>query len=252
MPGNLWAGTNVSPVMTCQVINITHLKWSAGLFILLFVAACGASAPSQSPASIPGASKPLQEAVVIAQVPVAAITPTPEHSPTEILSGIRDLDVHSPDIEPATESVVLTPTLDTPSATPAIPTPTLAVIQPDIPAQAAVPDPAAVVDQPAPVPTPAPTAPALQDTQAKLDERRSVSEITPIPTADPAPIEVYAAPTDVPTSVTVEEVIDPKETSAADGGAYRFVLPSAVGGDVSLDEFLERGNVILVFYRAFW
>jgi len=54
-----------------------------------------------------------------------------------------------------------------------------------------------------------------------------------------------------PISVAVEEVIDPEETSAADGGAHRFVLPSASGGEVSLDEYLERGNVVLVFYRAF-
>ena len=59
-------------------------------------------------------------------------------------------------------------------------------------------------------------------------------------------------PTDAPISVAVEEVIDPEETSAADDGAHRFVLPSASGGEVSLDEYLERGNVVLVFYWAFW
>lgn len=40
--------------------------------------------------------------------------------------------------------------------------------------------------------------------------------------------------------------MDLKETSASDDGAYRFVLPSALGKHVSADEYLERGNVILV------
>ncbi|MCS5658539.1 MAG: hypothetical protein NZ762_08750 [Dehalococcoidia bacterium] len=107
------------------------------------------------------------------------------------------------------------------------------------------------MDQPAPIPTPDPNAPALQNIEAKLGENPSLSEVTPIPTTFPAPIEVSLPPTDAPISVAVEEVIDPEETSAADGGAHRFVSPSASGGEVSLDEYLERGNVVLVFYRAF-
>ena len=82
-------------------------------------------------------------------------------------------------------------------------TPTQAVIQPDIPTRSVVSVPTAVVDQPVPTLTQAPTAPAFQDTEAELDEGQSVSELTPIPKAVPAPIEVPAAPTDVPTSVTV-------------------------------------------------
>jgi peroxiredoxin len=56
----------------------------------------------------------------------------------------------------------------------------------------------------------------------------------------------------ISTPVAVEEAVDRKETLAADGGAHRFVLPSALGEQVSLQDFLDRGNVILVFYRAFW
>lgn len=112
---NLWAGKNVCPVMTCQVINITHLKWSAGLFLLLLIAACGTSAPSQSVSSIPGASSQSQLAqapVVMNEAPVAAITPSPDHSTTDNPSGIWGLDVHSASIEATLKSVVLTPTLD--------------------------------------------------------------------------------------------------------------------------------------------
>ena len=213
---------------------------------MLFIAACGTSAPSQSVSSIPGASSPSQLAqapVVMNESPVAAITPSLDHSTTDNPSGIRDLDVHSASIEATLKSVVLTPTLDPPSATPTIPTPTLAVIQLDRPPLTVVSDPTALVDQP---------APALQDIEAKLGENPSLSEVTPIPTTFPAPIEASLPPSDVPISVAVEEVIDPEETSAADGGAHRFVSPSASGGEVSLDEYLERGNVVLVFYRAFW
>ena len=222
---------------------------------MLFIAACGTSAPSQSVSSIPGASSPSQLAqapVVMNESPVAAITPSLDHSTTDNPSGIRDLDVHSASIEATLKSVVLTPTLDPRSATPTIPTPTLAVIQLDRPTLTVVSDPTAVVDQLAPTPTPDPNAPALQDIEAKLGENPSLSEVTPIPTTFPAPIEASLPPTDVPISVAVEEVIDPEETSAADGGAHRFVSPSASGGEVSLDEYLERGNVVLVFYRAFW
>ncbi len=246
---------NVYPAMTRQVIKITHLKWSAGLFILLFAVACGSTAPSQSSSSIPGASStslPTQETVVIQEAPIAAITPSPDHSQTDTPSGMRDLDVHSSDVETTVESVVSTPSPATPGTTLTIPTPTLAVIQPDIPTRSVVSVPTAVVAQPVPIPNQAPTAPDFQDTEAKLDERQSVSETTPTPKAVAAPIEVPAAPTDVPTPVAVEEVIDPEETPSADDGAYRFVLPSATGGEVSLDDYLERGNVIMVFYRAFW
>jgi len=246
---------NVYPAMTRQVINITNLKWFAGVFILLFAVACGTTAPSQSPSSIPGASStslPTQETVVIQEAPIVAITPSPDHSQTDTLSGLRDLEVHSSGVEATTESVVSTLSPATPGTTLMILTPTQAVIQPDIPTRSVVSVPTAVVDQPVPTLTQAPTAPAFQDTEAELDERQSVSEITPITKAVPAPIEVPAAPTDVPTSVTVEEAIDPEETPSADGAAYRFVLPSATGGEVSLDDYLERGNVIMVFYRAFW
>ena len=34
--------------------------------------------------------------------------------------------------------------------------------------------------------------------------------------------------------------------------AHRFTLPSATDGIVSLDSYLENGNVVLVFYRSFW
>ena len=105
-----------------------------------------------------------------------------------------------------------------------------------------------LLSQPATTPTPAArlTAPALQDTGAKLGETRTLREITPIPSASSAPIEVPAMPTEGPTTVEGEDPMDLKETSASDDGAYRFVLPSALGKHVSADEYLERGNVILV------
>jgi len=34
--------------------------------------------------------------------------------------------------------------------------------------------------------------------------------------------------------------------------AFAFTLPSATGVEVSLDSLLEKKNVVLVFYRAFW
>lgn len=35
-------------------------------------------------------------------------------------------------------------------------------------------------------------------------------------------------------------------------GAYRFELPSATGGVVALESYLDDRNVVLVFYRGFW
>lgn len=34
--------------------------------------------------------------------------------------------------------------------------------------------------------------------------------------------------------------------------AYRFTLPSGTYGDVSLESYAGKRNVVLVFYRGFW
>lgn len=244
---------NVYPLMTRQVFNIAHLRWQAGLFVLLFVAACGASAPPQSESSIPGASQPSQETVVIAEAPVGAITPSPDHSPTDTIPGVRALDVQSSDAVTASEPVVSTRApADTPAITVPVTTPTLAAPQPPFATPADAVNPMPSLDQPVVTPTIAPTTVPQQNADAKLGENPSPGEVTPIPTAVPTPIEELAAPTDIPTPVAVKEVIDSKETSAADGGAHRFILPSALGKQISLDEYLGRGNVVLIFYRAFW
>lgn len=189
---------------------------------------------------------------MIHEAPVAVITPSQDRSPTDTLSGLRDLDLHSSDVEITTESVVSNPPLATPVITAGISTPTLATTQSPIPTPINAVNPLPVLDQPAIIPTRSPPTVPQQDTEANRYAPQSLGEVTPIPTVVPAPIEVLAPPTDAPASVAAKEVIDRKETSAADGGAHRFVLSSASGGEVSLDEYLERGNVILVFYRAFW
>ena len=43
----------------------------------------------------------------------------------------------------------------------------------------------------------------------------------------------------------------PVETLSAET-AYRFTLPSALDGRVSLDSYAGEQNVVLVFYRGFW
>ena len=159
MPGNLWVGMIVYHVMTWQATKITHLKWSVGMLLSLFVAACGAPAPSQSPSSIPGASQQsqsTQEAAVIAESPVVDTTPTPDLSPTNTIPGARDLDVQSTDPETSVQSVVSTGSPVTPGPNLTILTPILAVVQPDIPARSVVPVLEAVADKSVPAPTPAP------------------------------------------------------------------------------------------------
>jgi len=227
--------------------------WSVGLFLI--IAACGTSSPSQNASSVPGASSLSQRpqaTAVINEAPVAVITQSPSRAPTKTPSGRLDLDVRSSNVETAVEPVVSSSARVTLGTTSAVPAATVAATSLTIatPTDAANLPP--VLVQPAPTHTPGHTQAFQQDTEAKLDTKESLEEVTPIPTAVPTAIEVTAAPADVPTSVAVEEAIDLKETSVADGGAHRFVLPSALGGQVSLDEYLEQGNVILVFYRAFW
>ena len=43
----------------------------------------------------------------------------------------------------------------------------------------------------------------------------------------------------------------PGETLPAEA-AYRFTLPSAPDGNVSLESYAGKKNVVLVFYRGFW
>lgn len=79
-----------------------------------------------------------------------------------------------------------------------------------------------------------------------------MAEGGPVPTAVAVPIEPAETPIVTPTPEIVIEPTAMVDKGEVTGGAPRFVLPSAQGGQVSLDEYLERGNVVLVFYRAFW
>ena len=101
-------------------------------------------------------------------------------------------------------------------------------------------------------PTLLPTAVLQRDTEAKLRKEISVAEASPIPTAVAIAVEPALTPLPDPAQASVTEpiaVVDAPEDSAS---AHRFVLPSAQGKQVSLDDYLVRGNVVLIFYRAFW
>ncbi len=69
---------------------------------------------------------------------------------------------------------------------------------------------------------------------------------TPAPAATTAP-----APDDTPAP---SETTAPAVTFAEDDAdkAFDFTLPNAHGGDVTLSQYRDDKNVVLVFYRAFW
>ncbi len=79
-----------------------------------------------------------------------------------------------------------------------------------------------------------------------------MGEATPVPTAVAVSIGPTKTPIPDPTPTTVSPRTAAVATNEAAGSARRFVLPSAQGNQVSLEEYLERGNVVLIFYRAFW
>ena len=121
---------------------------------------------------------------------------------------------------------------------------------------AVTPVPVAVVPPAAQLPTatslPLPTLSLRQDTEAKLGKERSAEEATPVPTAAVASIEPTKTPIPDPTPAIVSPPAPAVDTDAAAVSARSFVLPSAQGKQVSLDDYLDRGNVVLIFYRAFW
>ena len=94
------------------------------------------------------------------------------------------------------------------------------------------PPPQLVENQIQPTPTPVPTE-------------------TPPPADTPAPAETTApAPDDTPAP---SETTAPSVTFADDSDkAFDFTLPNAHGGDVTLSQYRDDKNVVLVFYRAFW
>jgi hypothetical protein len=87
---------------------------------------------------------------------------------------------------------------------------------------------------------------------AKPGKEQSAEETTPVPTAAVVSIEPTKTPIPDPTPTTVSPPAAAVDTDAAAGSARSFVLPSAQGQQVYLDDYLERGNVVLIFYRAFW
>ena len=173
----------------------------------------------------------------------AAFTPSPQISPIEIISGPPNLDNHVPIDEAALEAVVS-------DATPVFP------IEPPFASAPATPV-AVAVDLPiAPLltetPAPLPTAVLQRATEAKLRKENSVAEASPIPTAVAIAVEPALTPLPDPAQASVTESIAVVDAPEDSGGAHRFVLPSAQGNQVSLEEYLGRGNVVLIFYRAFW
>ncbi len=70
----------------------------------------------------------------------------------------------------------------------------------------------------------------------------------PEPADTPAPAETEAPSTPEPDATTA-----PSITFADDSDmAFDFTLPNAHGGDVTLSQYRDDKNVVLVFYRAFW
>ncbi len=79
---------------------------------------------------------------------------------------------------------------------------------------------------------------------------------TAVPTETPPPADTPApaattAPADTPAP---SETTAPAVTFAEDDAdkAPDFTLPNAHGGDVTLSQYRDDKNVVLVFYRAFW
>ena len=181
----------------------------------------------------------------------AAFTPSPQISPIEIISGPPNLDNHVPIDEAAPEAVdsnaaAVFPTEPPFASIPAI----VATPPPATPVAVAVGLPIAplLTETPAPLPT----AVLQRDTEAKLLKENSVAEASPIPTAVAIAVEPALTPLPDQAQASVTEPIAVVDAPEDSGGAHRFVLPSAQGNQVSLEEYLGRGNVVLIFYRAFW
>ena len=135
---------------------------------------------------------------------------------------------------------------------PVVPTPTTAPADTPAPAATAAPPPD---DTPTAAPgQPSPTA-APGATEAPADTPTTSTKSAPTPTPVRNPIATRA-PTAVPVPTAVPE---PTATTAPpitfeddEDKAFAFSLPNAHGGQVSLDDYQDNKNVVLVFYRAFW
>lgn len=260
--------------MTRQFIRITNLKWPAFLVLLLIFAACATSAPpgnassgprepqpsplprqaaevAEAPSSI---GEPLTEADLTAPVNVpatVAFTPSSQNPPAKTISDPPNLAVQTL-IAEATSVPVVSTTEPVPTVTTAIdPTSTTLATPP-----AVTPVPVAVVPPAAQQPTAASVPPSTlslqQDKEAKLGKEQSAGEATPVPTAVAVSIGPAKTTKPDPAPAAVSPPAAAVDTNEATGSARRFVLPSAQGNQVSLEEYLERGNVVLIFYRAFW
>ena len=74
------------------------------------------------------------------------------------------------------------------------------------------------------------------------------------PTPTPVPAETPTAAPDPTATPEPMETTAPSVTFADDAAdlAPDFMLPNAHGGEVTLSDFRDDKNVVLVFYRAFW
>ena len=260
--------------MTRQISPIAKLKWPAWLALLLIFAACATSAPpgnlssvqrdSQSTPLHRQASEIAEASSPIGEPPAATnfttpvnvpattdLAPSPQVPPTETISDSPKLAVQKL-IAEATAVLVVSTTAPVPTVNPAIaPTSTTLATPP-----AVTPVPVAVVPPVVRLPTstslPPPTLGLQQNTAAKPGKEQSAEEATPVPTAAVVSIEPTKTPISDPTPTTVSPPAAAVDTDAAAGSARSFVLPSAQGQQVYLDDYLERGNVVLIFYRAFW
>ena len=66
------------------------------------------------------------------------------------------------------------------------------------------------------------------------------------------PLDDAAGPRDEPVASVTTVDNQSAEVEATTTGAFRFELPNAAGGTVSLDSYIGEKHVVLVFYRGFW
>ena len=119
---------------------------------------------------------------------------------------------------------------------------------------------------PTPTPQPADTPAPAATAAPPPDDTPTAAPGQPSPTADrnpiatPTPAAPPSTPADRPTAVPNPTAIpEPTATTAPpitfeddEDKAFAFNLPNAHGGQVSLDDYQDNKNVVLVFYRAFW
>lgn len=112
------------------------------------------------------------------------------------------------------------------------------------------------VTAPTPTPAPAPTTP--NPTAAPQPTTPPNPTTAPNPTAAPQPTpapQPTATPNPTATpepTATPQPTARPTATPAPAGDAPLFALPDSGGNIVSLESYIGRQNVVLVFYRGFW